>query len=171
MRTYVLTIIGDDQPGLVGTLAAAVADGGGSWEQSTMARLKGKFAGIVVVEIPDVANDDFVASLERIERDGLLHISAEAVGAADPSAADDPVELELIGPDQPGIVSEVTAALASHKVSIVEFESEVRDAPMGGGQLFEARLAVALPTDIEIAELRSTMEEVAAGLMVELTFG
>ena len=41
----VITIIGIDRPGLVESVAVAVADHGGSWVESRMSRLAGQFAG------------------------------------------------------------------------------------------------------------------------------
>ncbi len=173
MNSLVLTVIGNDRPGLVGAIAQAIADHGGSWDQSHMARIKGKFAGIVLVDCPPDNSDALMASLRAIEKDGLLTITVEQVGDMGTAPDQEPtevVELELVGPDQPGIVAEISTTLADHGVSIVEIESEVRDAPMGGGQLFEAQLSVALRPGLDTTALRSALEDVAAGLMVELTF-
>ena len=52
MTTLVLTILGDDRPGLVSALSAPVSAHGASWERSEMSRLAGKFAGIVVLSVP-----------------------------------------------------------------------------------------------------------------------
>ncbi|MBL8502453.1 MAG: glycine cleavage system protein R, partial [Rhodocyclaceae bacterium] len=45
----VLTVIGDDRPGLVGELSAAISSHQGNWLESSMSHLAGKFAGIVKV--------------------------------------------------------------------------------------------------------------------------
>jgi glycine cleavage system regulatory protein len=45
--SLVLTVIGDDRPGLVERLSAAIGKHGGNWLQSSMSHLSGKFAGIV----------------------------------------------------------------------------------------------------------------------------
>jgi glycine cleavage system regulatory protein len=46
MRTsLVLTVIGDDKPGVVEQLSDQVLAAGANWEESRMARLAGKFAG------------------------------------------------------------------------------------------------------------------------------
>ena len=49
--SLVLTVLGTDHPGIVDTIAQAVADQGGNWVESRMARLAGQFAGILRVEI------------------------------------------------------------------------------------------------------------------------
>jgi len=48
----VLTIITDDRPGVVETLSAKLAKYGGNWLESSMLSLAGKFAGILLAEIP-----------------------------------------------------------------------------------------------------------------------
>ena len=67
MTTYVLTAIGDDRPGLVAALAAAVDEHGGSWVDSQLALLAGKFAGIVQVDLPDESVQGFLSALEGLE--------------------------------------------------------------------------------------------------------
>jgi glycine cleavage system regulatory protein len=79
------------------------------------------------------------------------------------------LRLDLIGADHPGIVAEITAALASHQVSIEDLSTDVREAPMAGGTLFEAQAALTAPPTTSAEELRSTLEGLADDLMVELT--
>jgi glycine cleavage system regulatory protein len=67
MATLVLTVIGDDRSGLVSALSGVIADHGGSWERSQMARLAGKFAGIVVVSVPDAGADALIRDLGPLE--------------------------------------------------------------------------------------------------------
>ena len=47
----VLTIIGEDKPGVVEWISGLVADHQANWLESRMARLSGKFAGILHVEV------------------------------------------------------------------------------------------------------------------------
>src|SRR5690606_7686855 len=58
MTTYLLTALGDDRPGLVAALASAVDEHDGSWVDSQLALLAGKFAGIVQAELPDARVED-----------------------------------------------------------------------------------------------------------------
>ena len=68
MATLVLTVIGDDRSGLVSALSGVIADHGGSWERSQMARLAGKFAGIVLVAVPDDRAEALIAELGPLGR-------------------------------------------------------------------------------------------------------
>ena len=83
MATLTLTCIGDDRPGLVSDLSGAIKAYGGSWERSQMARLAGKFAGILQVEVPDEHAEALVGQLTALTAVGLLvTVEATAVPTA-----------------------------------------------------------------------------------------
>jgi glycine cleavage system regulatory protein len=167
MATLVLTVLGDDRAGLVSALSAPVSAHGAGWERSEMSRLAGKFAGIVVVSVPEDRLDPLLADLEALAGQGL-HVTVERT--------DEPAELtsqrfalELLGADRPGIVAEISAALAAARVSIEELRTDVRDAPMAGGTLFEARAVLVAAPDTDTDALRRVLEQLADELMVEIT--
>jgi glycine cleavage system regulatory protein len=168
MATLVLTVIGDDRSGLVSALSGVVTDNGGSWERSHMARLAGKFAGIVVVAAPDDRVQQLLDALAPLQSQGLLEIRAEQ-GDED-SARGEAVRLslELVGADRPGIVHAISRALAAKDVGIEELQTVTREAPMAGGMLFEASATLLAPPGASAGELRALLEEIADELMVDL---
>lgn len=164
MATFVLTAIGDDRAGLVNALADVVARHGGNWEQSEMAELAGKFAGIVMVTVPDARADELVAALGSL--DGVLDVQAHRGGIErHPSQR---VALALVGTDRPGIVRDISAVLARHGVSIDQLATATREAPMTGGILFEADAVLDVPAGVTAAALRADLEAVAGELMVDI---
>ena len=169
MTTLVLTVIGDDRSGLVSALSGAIADHGGSWERSQMAHLAGKFAGIVQVTVPDHEAEALIADLEPLGSQGLLDITAESGSEDDPKADQTRLQLELLGGDRPGIVHDISSALAARSVSIEELHTATREAPMGGGMLFEATATLLAPADAPIADLQEALEALANELMVDLS--
>jgi len=166
MATLVLTALGDDRPGLVAAIAGAITARGGSWEQSHFSELAGKFAGIVVLSAPDAETEAIAADLVALA-DPSLHVQVERIDApADEDAVT--FELELVGADRPGIISEISALLASHRVSIEDLVTELVDAPMGGGRLFEARAVLVAPESASAEGLREALEALADRLMVDV---
>jgi glycine cleavage system regulatory protein len=167
VATFILTVLGDDRPGLVSALSAPINAHGASWERSQMSQLAGKFAGIVVVAVPDERYDALVADLTALEAEGLQ----VALERTDEPLARDRLELrlELLGADRPGIVAEISASLAAHNVSIEELTTDVHEAPMAGGTLFEARARLVAPPTASTDELRAMLEGLADELMVDLT--
>ena len=78
------------------------------------------------------------------------------------------LNLELLGADHPGIVAEISASLAARDVSIEELSTDVHEAPMAGGTLFEARAVLDAPATTSTEALRSMLEGLADELMVEI---
>ena len=148
MASLLLTVIGDDRPGLVSAVSALVEARGGSWQRSQLTRLAGKFAALAA--------------------EGLS-VRVEDAGPADAQPADGPATftLHLVGQDHPGIVAEISSALAARGVGIEELLTDVVDAPMGGGTLFEARATLRMPPGAD-AEVRADLERLADELMVDL---
>jgi glycine cleavage system regulatory protein len=168
MATLVLTVIGDDRTGLVDALAAPIVEHGGNWDRSHMARLAGKFAGIVVVSVPDDRVDGLTSRLGTLTGQGLLDVTV-AIAAPDGLPDRDAfLRLQLIGQDRPGIVREVAAALAQRSVSIEELETSSSSAPMSAERLFEARATLRVPAGTDAADVRAALEDIANELMVDL---
>ncbi len=166
MATFILTVLGEDRPGLVSALSAPITAHGASWQRSQMSRLAGKFAGIVLVSVADERLDALAADLAALEAQGLRI----ALERTDEPVARESVRLrlELLGADHPGIVAEVSAALADCGVSIEELTTDVREAPMAGGTLFEARAVLTAPPTTSTETLGSMLEGLADELMVEI---
>lgn len=176
MTTLVLTVIGDDRSGLVNKLSQVVADEGGNWEESRLAELAGKFAGIVVVSVPEDREKGLTDALRPLA--GLLDIAvhqaeepADEPEAAAEQADASTVTLELLGNDHPGMVRDLSAALAAHHVTIIDLWSDTRQAPMAGGQLFEAKVTGSTSAETDLAAMRAELEQLAGELQVDLTLG
>lgn len=167
MATLVLTVLGDDRPGIVDRLSGLISQHGASWERSQMAHLGGKFAGIVEVAVPDAHATALQEALRSVGADGLLHVTAErADTAAVPGGHR--LTLELVGTDQPGLVHAVSAALAAVGANIEELATTTRDAPMAAEPLFEATAIVVLPPSVRVDDLRAQLEALAVHLMVDI---
>jgi glycine cleavage system regulatory protein len=166
MATLILTVIGDDRPGLVSAVSAPIEAHGASWERSQLSRLGGKFAGIVLVSVADKQVAALVVELDALAEEGLQVVAERTDVPTEGESLR--LRLELLGDDHPGIVAEVSAALAERHVSIEELTTDVRDAPMSGGMLFEASAVLVAPPDTSTEALRSTLEGLAADLMVEV---
>lgn len=167
MQHMVITVLGNDRAGLVDALSGAITRNGGNWERSEMIELAGKFAGVVLVSVKPSSVDALTTDLERIEASGLLNIEiAPAAGASDPAPGNS-YDVEVTGQDHPGIVHEISHALAANACSIDELSSEVVPAPMGG-EMFVAHAVVGTPQSISLRALQEILEDVASDLMVDV---
>ncbi len=169
MITLVLTVLGNDQSGLVNALSEVVSRHEGNWVRSEMARLAGKFAGIVMITVPEESADALIADLQPLEASGLLVITVERVSAvAEDADAVVIVMLEVVGQDQPGIVRDISTVLVAKGVSIDELGTDISSAPMSGERLFHADAVLSLPAGLAIDDLQTALDEVADRLMVEI---
>lgn len=167
MATLVLTALGDDQTGLVDALAHAISDHGGNWEQSHMAQLAGKFAGIVVATVPDGRASDLVAALSPLQQQGLLDITVEVASGADPIPGS-MFTIDLVGQDRLGIIRDLAHGLAEIDVSIDELTTETSDAPMAGGLLFEAHASVTGPASLTLHALEDAIAALGKDFQIDV---
>lgn len=166
-RHLVLSIIADDRPGLVDTVSKAITEAGGNWHESRMAHLAEKFAGIVRVELPDRNRlEDLKTRLGELEASGIHVMVTDAREATEPAGT--PFVLDIVGPDQPGIVREITHCLAEHRVSIETMDTATEQAPMGGGMVFRAHFDIRGPVEIDQDALHGKLEQIAQSLIVDL---
>lgn len=171
MATLVITVIGDDRPGLVSSLADVVAEHEGSWGRSQLAQLAGKFAGIVTVDVPDARADALTAAVGGLEGlDTSVQAAGEDASAAGTQAAGEAFHLDLAGHDHPGIVKQISGVLAKQKVSVEALDTRVVPMPQAGGDLFEARAIFRAPADADVTALKQALEELAQELQVDVTF-
>ena len=166
--SLVLTVIGADRPGLVETLAQTIAEHGASWLESRMAHLAGHFVGLLRVSVPETRASELAHALRALESRGLRVIVESALGEG-PDRSAPRLRLELVGLDRPGIVREISRAIAQRGVNVEELESHTSSAPMSGETLFHVAAWLRLPSTGDPDELRATLEKLADELMVELT--
>ena len=167
-ESLVMTIIGDDRPGLVEALARTVTAHEGSWLESRMARLGGKFAGILRVSVPNDRVDPLLETLRALDTQGL-RVTSELSTA--PQERPQATRLELVGSDQLGIVRDISALLTSMRINVEEFTTDCEPAPMSGQALFKATALLHLPAGVSEDELRSSLEDLASDLMVDISLG
>jgi glycine cleavage system regulatory protein len=168
MKTsLVLTCIGPDRHGLVEALARAVADHDGNWVESRMARLAGKFAGVLRVDLPEERAKALRTALEALSASGL-RIHVETSRDEERRSPSRLVKLALVGRDRPGIVRDVSRVLAAHAVNVDELETECTSAPESGEPLFQASATLHVPQDLATESLRAALEEIANDLMVDV---
>lgn len=166
LKQYVLTLIGNDKPGLVDSLAQVVKDHHGHWLESRMANLAGKFSGIVLVSVASDESSAFEAAVIELKNSGLS-VRATPVGDSEHQGRLTR-NLSLVANDRPGILRELTSTLAALLVNVEELTTDCTPAPMSGDLLFNANLKISVPQDLEDTTLRSALEELADDLMVEI---
>lgn len=168
MTSLVLTVIGPDKPGLVELLSQTIANHQGNWLESGMSRLAGKFAGILITEVPAEQAEALEAALAALESQGLKVVaerSAEPVAESNAQS----FTLELVGHDKPGIVRDISLALSQRKVNVERLSTELVSGSMSAEELFKASADLSAAADADLDELQDALEAIASDLMVDIT--
>lgn len=164
MHAMVLSIIGQDKPGLVDDVAKAVANAQGNWLKSSFCQLGGHFAGFVEIMLPKEQHDKLVNDCKA-----LSSLQITLIPASDfiPQAYDKYI-IKVTGNDRQGIVRDITGSLKSFDVNIVELDTLCESAPNWGSPLFSASITVELQDGVNAEKLRDAIENIADDLMVDL---
>jgi len=164
LTKIILTVIGSDRPGLTEALAGAVLAAGGNWLESRLSRLGGKYVGSVLVELPDAALAGLRSAATGIDAAGL---KVEIVAAGEASPAGTRLDFSLVGQDRPGIVAEISAALARLGVNIEDLDTGTLDEAWSGNRLFKADAQLLVPPGIDTADVRAALEAISGEIMVD----
>ncbi|KZX53346.1 hypothetical protein A3709_09435 [Halioglobus sp. HI00S01] len=164
--SFIITFIGDDRPGLVEALASTIEKNQGNWQESRLSQLGGKFAGLILVSLPESAADTLQAELKALSSSGLS-VRVSPASAAD-TAHGKPIALSVLGPDRPGIIKEISRELASHDINVVEMDSQVESAAMSGEPMFRAKIDAEIPEKTDRDALESALESVANKMTLDI---
>ena len=164
-QDLVITFIGSDRPGIVQDMSQRVTAHGGNWLESQMTRLAGKFAGVARVSVSEPGVEALVQDLNAIPGMTFILDAPEKVVEDLRASA---FSLNIVGPDRPGILAEITSALAEQGVNLVDLTTEVGPAPMTGVLTFFAEVAILVPAETEMETVHAQLNRVSADLGVDI---
>ncbi|MEN9457186.1 MAG: hypothetical protein RL210_2705 [Pseudomonadota bacterium] len=161
----VITVIGDDQPGLVEQLSTTISGHGGNWLESSMSHLAGKFAGILKVAVPEARADELKAALGSLAQ---LKVMAETAIELPKRGPTRRFALSLVGHDRIGIVREVSQVLAKHEVNVEKLTSHTAPAAMSSEVMFHALAELEASASQDMAQLQRDLEKLSDDLIVDI---
>lgn len=162
----VLTVIADDKPGLVESLAQIIASNSGNWLESSMSQLAGKFAGILRVSVDEERVEQLLEELNGLSSEIKLVIEKAVDESVDRQSQI--IELNLVGNDRPGIIKEISAAVAALGINVQRLNTECTPAPMSSDALFKAEATLEVPEQVTLEQLQDRLEQLADDLIVEI---
>ncbi len=165
MKQLVLTILGEDKPGLVEQISSTVSTHQGSWLASNLSHLCGLFAGLVQIEV----SEDKLQNL----RDALLSLPDLDIQIRDRHEHEhhdntEKLNLVITGNDRVGIVQELSEIIRHKGANIVHFTSQQQSAPNWGVPLFNAVANIELPVGMDSDEVVDALESFANDLTVDV---
>ncbi len=123
-KWYMLTVVGQDRPGIVARVTSALYQGGCNLGEASMLRLGGNFTIMLMVQY-DGSGDALLAVLQPVGEELGLHCHVDEIEGGLHRRLDPDVRVTVFGADRAGIVARVTTALADAGMNILDLESDV----------------------------------------------
>jgi glycine cleavage system regulatory protein len=168
--SLVVTATGRDRPGLVNLLSDRARGFGANWAGSRMATLAGQFAGIVQLEVAPENAEPLSVALRALESSGI-EVDIERTDAVAAPAGRRIVTLQLVGPDRPGIVRDLTQLLAARGISIDDMQTEIVDGDGTGSHRFSMKALLVVPETLANDELKRALDALALEMSADIALG
>ncbi|HEX8740964.1 MAG TPA: formyltransferase family protein [Casimicrobiaceae bacterium] len=165
--SLVVTAIGRDRPGIVSLLSERAQGFGANWAGSRMTSIAGQFAGMVHLQVATGNASALIAALRGLEAEGLRIVIARNDAPSAPPGRRI-VGLELVAPDRPGILRDLSKHLASQDVSIEDLDTEIVGAAAPGQHLFKVKALLVVPDALSDDALRTSLQALANEMMVDI---
>jgi glycine cleavage system transcriptional repressor len=157
MKTQLLvTLVGEDKPGIVARVTAIFVDNGANLEESRMAILGGEFAAIMLVSVEEGKAEQLDKALQKLSSEGLT-LTTKKTRKGEAAKGLEQYTLTLRGADHEGIVHSVATYLREKEINIEALETAVENAPVAGTPLFSM-----------LEELRRKLDEIAKNESVDI---
>lgn len=116
-----LTLVGEDKPGIVGQVTNALYQGGWNLGEASMIRLGGNFTIMMMV----TGQGEVEPVLAPVATALGLHLHVDAIAGSLHQHLVPNIQVRVTGADRAGIVAQVTGVLAEKGCNILELESDV----------------------------------------------
>jgi glycine cleavage system regulatory protein len=166
MRYFILTFIGDDQPGFVESIAEVISNWQGNWLESRMSQLEGKFAGLARIGVGSENVEQLKLALFNLSENKFTLSIEDAIESVTGDLQQ--YRLNILGHDRPGIVHEVTRTLASHHINLLEMTSNISAAAMTGIPMFSADVTVEINNQADIEVIDNQLSDIATELGLDI---
>ncbi len=166
-QLLIITLLSDDQPGIVKSVADVIGRHHGNWLESKMSQLAGKFAGILKISIDAQHIEELTQSLHKLKASGIQILIDSATDLENTPRK--MLTFELVGADRQGIVSEISQAFMEQNINIDELETHCSSMPWSGDPLFEATGVLLAPTNVDKEQLLDKLDVIENSLGVDIS--
>jgi glycine cleavage system transcriptional repressor len=167
-----ISAMGKDRPGIVAEFSKVLYQMGCNLEETSMLLLRGEFAMILIVAVPDSASfESFSSSIQEMSLRMDLTTSLRELSQSETAhhiiKSNQLYILSVYGADKPGIVFSVTEQLAQLDINITDLSTRMIES--GSTQVYVMILEVELSDQKQIDTLPSILEKLKTSLEVDIT--
>jgi glycine cleavage system transcriptional repressor len=166
-QLIVLSAIGTDRTGVVQDITQVILACGGNIEESRMTTLGSEFAVLMLVSGNWHTLTRLESGLGKLTKSGDLTVSIRKTGAR--AARDDrmPYAVDIVSIDQQGIVFSLADFFAARNIEIADVATRRYSAAHTGAPMFSIQMAVNIPTNVQISQLRDEFLELCDRLNLD----
>ncbi len=171
MEKAIISVLGQDQPGIVAAVSNALFDLDCNIENISQTILQSIFGAILIVAAPKELTDE---SLAVSLKEAVSHLSLEItvkrfpVESSQGNRENDsaPFVITTVGPDKKGLVAAITKIIADYGVNITNLQAVFKGGndPLGNMMIYE----VSIPKTVALAVLYQDLETKASELNLEI---
>ncbi len=170
MNKVIITILGQDRPGIVASSARILAEQDCNIENVSQTILQNEFTGIFIVSMPP---DLSLESLRTRLQTGLsamdLRVHAKALAPPEPlfsPESSEPFVITTRGPDRKGLVAGISEIIAAYGVNITNLQAVFKGGsdPMANIMIYE----VDVPADIDQQAFQRDLKQRAVSLALDI---
>ncbi len=163
----VLSVLGEDRPGIVEQISQMILEHGCNIEDSRMAVLGGEFAAILLISGQWNTLAKVESALPELKERLGMQVIAKRTGTRSQEEARLPYGVEVVAMDHPGIVNQLAAFFAERQINIEDMRTASYAAPHTGTPMFSVQMTISIPADLHIATLRESFMEYCDSLNLD----
>ena len=168
-RYLVVSVVGEDRPGLVNRLSESITGVGANIDESRMTLLGGEFAGILLVSGADKVIDELGEILQDVAAAHGLTVTTKETNPGAAGEQTMPYEVSVVAMDQQGIVHKVTEFFSSRHINIRELSTSTYAAAHSGTPMFSMEMIVDLAVGSRVSQLRNDFVAFCDDLLIDAT--
>ncbi len=150
----VVSVLGEDRPGILHDLARTVRDCGCNVVESRMTVLGGEFSMLLLVSGNWNTITKLEATLPRLGEKLALTLASRRTNEREPRHDLLPYAVDVVCLDQPGIVFNLANFFAERNIGIADLATRSYPAAHTGAPMFAVQMAINIPADAHIGSLR-----------------
>ena len=168
MNKVIISVIGEDQPGILSAVSRSLFTCGCNIENISQTILQSMFGALFIASIPDHLDAErlqttLIQDLSDLAMDVFVK---EHLPVIHSSVRSQPFVITTFGPDKPGLVSGITGIFARYAINVTNLKAVFKggDVPQDNIMIFE----VDIPDDASLPDVRRELEQAAQDLALEI---
>ena len=166
-QLIVISAVGSDRTGVVQDLSKVILSCDGNIEESRMTTLGSEFAMLLLVSGNWATLNKLEQGLDKLAEAKNLSISVRKTDSKMPTGDRMPYAVDIVSLDQQGIVFNLANFFASRDIEIADVATRKYAAAHTGSPMFAVQMAINVPADVHIAQLREEFLEICDRLNLD----